>query len=135
MPYKHPPRISRHTFARLRNSRPSMVWAASLLYLCRGLACFATVAFPISAREPVQLDLAVGALACLVGVGLWTLARNAPPILIQLLMALERGDRQRDGRQRPHQRRCDAGRVRLPLDHDVRGPLLLPPRASSRRRC
>ena len=65
-----------------------MVWAASLLYMCRGLACFAAVAFPISAREPVQLDLAVGVLACLVGVGLWTFARNVPPILIQLLMAM-----------------------------------------------
>ena len=84
----HPLRISRGALTRLHSTRPSMVWAAALLYICRGLTCLAAVAYPVSAREPVHLDLAVGVLACLVGVGLWTFARNAPARLMQLLMAL-----------------------------------------------
>ncbi len=84
----HPLRISRGALKRLHNTRPPMVWTAALLYVCRGLTCFAAVAFPVSAREPVHLDLAVGVLASLLGVGLWTFARNAPARLMQLLMAL-----------------------------------------------
>jgi diguanylate cyclase len=74
--------------ARLRDARPPMVWAAALLYLCRGLACLAAVAFPVSAREPVRLDLAVGVLATGGAVGLWVFGRRAPAALLQILMAL-----------------------------------------------
>jgi diguanylate cyclase len=84
----HPLQNHRRALKRLHNTRPPMVWAAALLYVCRGLACLAAVAFPISAQEPVHLDLAIGVLALLVGVGLWTFARNVPAILMQLLMAL-----------------------------------------------
>jgi diguanylate cyclase len=84
----HPLRASRRACERLRNARPPMVWAAALLYLCRGTACLAAVAFPISAREPLQLDLAVGVLAMLVGVGLWVFARDPSALFMQLLMAL-----------------------------------------------
>jgi diguanylate cyclase len=73
---------------RLSQGRPPLIWAGALLYLCRGLTCLATVAYPVSAREPVHLELAVGVLASLVGMGLWIFARNAPAILMQLLMAL-----------------------------------------------
>jgi diguanylate cyclase (GGDEF)-like protein len=82
-----PLRTSRGALTRLHSTRPSMVWAAALLYTCRGLTCLAAVVFPVSAREPVHLNLAVGVLACLLGVGLWTFARNAPARLLQLLMA------------------------------------------------
>jgi diguanylate cyclase (GGDEF)-like protein len=84
----HPLRFSRRTFKRLHHARPPMVWAAALLYLCRGLACLAAVAFPVSARQPVHLELTVGVLAVLVAIGLWVFARNPPAILMQLLMAL-----------------------------------------------
>jgi diguanylate cyclase len=83
-----PLRGTHRALRRLHSTRPPMVWAAVLLYLCRGLACLATVAFPISAREPVGLDLTVGVLAFMVGIGLWVFARNAPAALLQLLMAL-----------------------------------------------
>ncbi|HWX43953.1 MAG TPA: GGDEF domain-containing protein [Solirubrobacteraceae bacterium] len=65
-----------------------MVWAAALLYVCRGAACLAAVAFPVSAGEPVHLDLAVGLLATVGGLALWTFGRNAPALLMQVLMAL-----------------------------------------------
>lgn len=83
-----PLRISLRALKRLQDARPPMVWAAALLYLCRGLTCFAAVVFPVNANEPVHLELAVGVLAWLVGVGLWLFARNAPAMLMQLLMAL-----------------------------------------------
>ena len=51
-----------------------MVWAASLLYMCRGAECFAAAAFPLSVQQPVRLELAVGTLALLVGAGLWIFA-------------------------------------------------------------
>lgn len=73
---------------RVRDARPPMVWAAALLYLCRGLACLAAVPLPVSASEPVHLDLAVGLLASLGAVALWVFGRNAPAILMQLLMGL-----------------------------------------------
>ncbi len=85
---RHPLRTLHHALKRLRDARPPMVWTAALLYLCRGLACLATVAFPVSAREPVQLELFVGLLATLGAVALWVFGKNAPAILMQLLMAL-----------------------------------------------
>jgi diguanylate cyclase (GGDEF)-like protein len=84
----HPLSVSRDGFRRLRAARPPMVWAAALLYVCRGLTCLAAVAFPISAQQPVRLNLAVGLLGLLLGVGLWIFARNPPVLLMQLLMAL-----------------------------------------------
>lgn len=83
-----PLRILRRMLERLHNARPPMVWAAALLYVCRGVACLAAVAFPVSAREPVQLELTIGVLAFVVGVGLWIFARRAPATLIQVMMAL-----------------------------------------------
>jgi diguanylate cyclase (GGDEF)-like protein len=83
-----PSETARRALRRLRDARPPMVWAAALLYLCRGFACLAAVVFPISPREPVRLDLVIGVLAFLLGVGLWTFARNAPAVLMRLLMAL-----------------------------------------------
>jgi diguanylate cyclase (GGDEF)-like protein len=84
----HPLRSPHRALKRLHNTRPPMVWAAVLLYLCRGLACLAAVAFPISAKEPVQLELSIGVLACVVGVGLWIFTRRVSAVLMQLLMAL-----------------------------------------------
>ena len=82
------PRASRAGLGSLLGGRPPMVWAAALLYMCRGTLCFAAVAFPFSAQEPVRLEFSVGALAVLVGVGLWLFARNPSALFMQLLMAL-----------------------------------------------
>jgi diguanylate cyclase (GGDEF)-like protein len=65
-----------------------MVWAAALVYVCRGAMCFAALVFPVSADQPVRLDLGVGAVGLFGGVALWMFARNPPAILMQALMAL-----------------------------------------------
>lgn len=65
-----------------------MVWTAALLYLCRGLACLAVAVYPVSSREPLHLDLAVGVAATVGGVGLWVFGRRASGAVMQLLMAL-----------------------------------------------
>ncbi len=65
-----------------------MVWAAALVYVCRGLMCFAALAFPLSAHQPMRLDVAVGTVGVAGGLALWLLARNPPAILMQGLMAL-----------------------------------------------
>jgi diguanylate cyclase (GGDEF)-like protein len=65
-----------------------MVWAAALVYVCRGAMCFAALAFPVSANQPVGLDLAVGTAGVLGGLALWVFARNPPAIMMQGLMAL-----------------------------------------------
>jgi diguanylate cyclase (GGDEF)-like protein len=65
-----------------------MVWTAALLYLCRGLACLAAVAYPVSSREPTHLTLVVGLAAAVGGVALWIFGRRASVAVMQLLMAL-----------------------------------------------
>jgi diguanylate cyclase (GGDEF)-like protein len=65
-----------------------MIWTASLLFHCGGVACLASVAFPISSVEPVRLDLAIGVAACLLGVALWVLGWRLPPAAMPLAMAL-----------------------------------------------
>jgi diguanylate cyclase (GGDEF)-like protein len=82
------PRGSHGGLGSLLDRRPPMVWAAALLYACRGAECFAAVAFPLSVHQPVRLELAVGTLALLVGAGLWLFARNPSMLFMQLLMAL-----------------------------------------------
>jgi diguanylate cyclase (GGDEF)-like protein len=73
---------------RLFQARPPMIWTAALLYLCGGLACLASVAFPISSEEPVHLDLAIGVLACAMAAGLWALGRRLPLLAMALAMAV-----------------------------------------------
>jgi diguanylate cyclase (GGDEF)-like protein len=78
----------RYWLARLLEARPPMVWTAALLYLCGGVACLASVVFPISSQEPVRLDLAIGVMACALAAGLWTLGRRLPPVALASTMAL-----------------------------------------------
>jgi diguanylate cyclase (GGDEF)-like protein len=73
---------------RLFAARPQMVWTAALLYLCGGLACLASVAFPISSQEPVHLDLAIGVMACATAAGVWTFGRRLPAAVLPVAMAL-----------------------------------------------
>lgn len=78
----------RYWLARLLEVRPPLVWTAALLYLCGGLACLAAVLFPISSREPVRLDLAIGVIACAMAAMLWTLGRRLSPGALAGTMAL-----------------------------------------------
>jgi diguanylate cyclase (GGDEF)-like protein len=78
----------RYWLARLLEARPPVVWTAALLYLCGGLACLASVLFPISSREPVHLDLAIGVIACAVAIVLWTLGRRLSSGVFTATMAL-----------------------------------------------
>ncbi|MGA2165896.1 MAG: hypothetical protein ABSH36_15720, partial [Solirubrobacteraceae bacterium] len=79
------PRIARGGIGSLLDRRPPMVWAAALLYACRGAECFAAAVFPLNATQPIRLELAVGTLALLVGAGLWLFARNPSMLLMQPL--------------------------------------------------
>jgi diguanylate cyclase (GGDEF)-like protein len=81
-------RTLRYGLPRLLEARPPIVWTAALLYLCGGLACLAAVVFPISSREPVRLDLAIGVLACATAAGVWTLGRRLSPVALAFAMAL-----------------------------------------------
>ncbi len=83
-----PVRALRGRVAALLATRPPMVWSAALLYLCGGLACLASVVFPISSRAPLRLDCAVGVFACAVAVGLWTLGRRLPAAWLAGALAL-----------------------------------------------
>jgi len=78
----------RYRLARLLQARPPVVWTAALLYLCGGVACLASVVFPISSQEPVRLDLAIGVMACALAAGLWTLGRRLPSAALAWTMAL-----------------------------------------------
>jgi diguanylate cyclase (GGDEF)-like protein len=79
---------ARYWLARSLQARPPVVWTAALLYLCGGLACLAAVLFPISSREPVRLDLAIGVIACAVAVVLWMLGRRLSSGVFAATMAL-----------------------------------------------
>jgi diguanylate cyclase (GGDEF)-like protein len=81
-------RILNRRWRRLLRARPPIVWTAALLFSCGGLACLASVAFPISPQEPVHLDLAIGIAACAMGAGLWTFGRHLPTAALPVAMAL-----------------------------------------------
>jgi diguanylate cyclase (GGDEF)-like protein len=88
MPPSHPPRDRRPPLWGLLEMRAPMIWTAALLYLFGGLACMAAVVFPVSSREPVRLDFAVGVVACALALGLWSLGRRLPPAALQAAMVL-----------------------------------------------
>ncbi len=71
----------------LTRRRPAVAWSLALLFLFKGLVCFATVAFPISASEPTGLVAVTGGLgmtgACIV----WLLGDRIPMIGFELLAA------------------------------------------------
>ena len=50
-----------------------MAWSLALLFLFKGLVCWATVAFPISSTEPVSLLAATGGFAMLASCMVWLL--------------------------------------------------------------
>jgi len=88
MPPLHPDLNRPGLRARLVAKRPPVIWTAAALYLFGGLACLAAVLSPVSAREPVRLDLAMGLLACAVGFALWTLGTSLPAATLPTAMML-----------------------------------------------
>lgn len=68
-------------------SRPSMAWALALLFLFKGLVCWATVVFPISPTEPVSLLAGTGGFAVLCSAAVWLFARRIPVVGFELLAA------------------------------------------------
>lgn len=68
-------------------SRPSMAWALALLFLFKGLVCWATVAFPIGPTEPVHLLAVSGSVAVVASSMVWLLARRIPIVGFELLAA------------------------------------------------
>jgi diguanylate cyclase (GGDEF)-like protein len=68
-------------------SRPPMAWSLALLFLFKGLVCWATVAFPISSTEPVSLLAATGGFAMFASLMVWLFARRIPVVGFELLAA------------------------------------------------
>lgn len=65
-----------------------MAWSLALLFLFKGLVCLATVAFPISVREPTGLVGIAGALAIAGGCGVWLFATRISLLGFELLAAV-----------------------------------------------
>jgi diguanylate cyclase (GGDEF)-like protein len=72
---------------RLAAGRPAIAWSLSLLFLFKGLVALATVAFPISAGEPVTLVAVAGVVAILAAFGVWLLGRRISMLGFELLVA------------------------------------------------
>lgn len=64
-----------------------MAWALALLFVFKGLVCWATVVFPISPTEPVSLLAATGGFAMLCSAMVWLFARRIPLVGFELLAA------------------------------------------------
>jgi diguanylate cyclase (GGDEF)-like protein len=73
--------------SRVVASRPPMAWSLALLFMFKGLVCWATVAFPISPAEPVSLLAATGGFATLASSTVWLFARRIPVLGFELLAA------------------------------------------------
>jgi diguanylate cyclase (GGDEF)-like protein len=85
-PSPAPPRL-RALARRLTVDRPPIAWSLALLFLFKGLVCFATVAFPISATEPTRLVATDGSVAIVAACGVWLFASRIPLLGFELLTA------------------------------------------------
>jgi diguanylate cyclase (GGDEF)-like protein len=81
------PVLLRATAQRLTVDRPAIAWSLALLLLFKGFVCLATVAFPISTREPTGLVGIAGALTIAGGCGVWLFARRISLLGFELLAA------------------------------------------------
>ncbi len=72
---------------RLTSRRPAIAWSLSLLFAFKGLICLATVAYPISAREPVALVALAGVLAIAAAGAIWMFGSRIPLLGFELLSA------------------------------------------------
>jgi diguanylate cyclase (GGDEF)-like protein len=81
------PALLRALARRLTAGRPAIAWSLALLFIGKGLICFATVAFPISATEPSRLVASDGAVALIAGFAVWLFASRIPLLGFELLAA------------------------------------------------
>jgi diguanylate cyclase (GGDEF)-like protein len=72
---------------RMTVGRPAIAWALALLFLFKAIICFATVAFPISVREPTALVAATGVTGVLAGAVIWLFATRISLLGFELLAA------------------------------------------------
>jgi diguanylate cyclase (GGDEF)-like protein len=72
---------------RMTAGRPAIAWSLALLFVFKGLLCFAMVAFPISASEPTGLVGAAGVLAIVSGCAVWLFATRIALLGFELLAA------------------------------------------------
>jgi diguanylate cyclase (GGDEF)-like protein len=72
---------------RLTARRPAIAWSLSLLFMFKGLICMATVAYPISAQEPVTLVALTGVVAIVAGCVVWLFGSRLPLLGFELAAA------------------------------------------------
>jgi diguanylate cyclase (GGDEF)-like protein len=82
------PELLRALGRRVTSGRPAIAWSLSLLFVFKGLVCFATVAFPISATEPTGFLLASGSAALVAAGCVWLAAGRIPLVGFELLAAV-----------------------------------------------
>jgi diguanylate cyclase (GGDEF)-like protein len=61
---------------RMTVGRPAIAWSLALLFVFKAFICFATVAFPISVREPTGLIGATGVIGLVLGFCVWLFANR-----------------------------------------------------------
>lgn len=81
------PALLRALARRITVGRPAIAWSLAMLYMFKGLVCFATVAFPISATEPTGLVAGAGVLGFASACGVWLLANRISLLGFELLAA------------------------------------------------
>jgi diguanylate cyclase (GGDEF)-like protein len=72
---------------RLTVHRPPIAWTLSALFMFKGFICLTTVAYPISAAEPVGLVAIAGTLGIAAAAAIWLLGSRIPLLGYELLAA------------------------------------------------
>jgi diguanylate cyclase (GGDEF)-like protein len=72
---------------RLTARRPPIAWTLSALFMFKGFICLTTVAYPISATEPVGLVAIAGTLGIAAATAIWLLGSRIPLLGYELLAA------------------------------------------------
>ena len=73
--------LTRHIVA----DRPAIAWALSLVFLLKGSIALMSIAFPISARQPIGFVAAVGVLGITMALLIWLFARRISLFAFELI--------------------------------------------------
>ena len=73
--------LARHVLA----GRPASAWSLSLMFLLKGSLALLTVAFPLSATQPVSFAAVAGACAIVMGAVIWLSARRLSLLTFELI--------------------------------------------------
>jgi diguanylate cyclase (GGDEF)-like protein len=68
--------------------RPAIASTGSLMFMLGGIGALISVAHPFSPSAPVHLDATVGAIACLISLGLWMWGARLPLIAFEIVIAV-----------------------------------------------